>query len=211
MVQPPEWTERTYGRELDIDIAGRTIAMAYAGAADLTLPPSEIVSVDTLLVDPFVEPLLSRWGITLDDVPFAPELAYDHWYETRCSQSIEQEYTGCTVPGAGGVASGCYSAAGGEAVQKIVCNSRVRSLRTCGEPNGWTQCGQTGPQGCAVCWSEPDYSGSAICSDNSCIWSGGSGGGGGGGCLGAFQGCSSHEQCCSGFCNPESGVCSGEA
>jgi hypothetical protein len=204
VVQVPDWTQPTYGRALDIDIAGHSIAMTYAGTAPLALPRSEIAPVDALLMDPFVAPVLQRWGITLTDPDIRPnsEVPFE-----ACTETQEGEYTGC-AGAAGGVRGACYYPAGSEQEEKIVCNNGVRALRRCSYPGGPTACGEAGPQGCAVCWNETNFSGTARCSDNVCIWSGG---GGGGSCKDDFEGCSSHEECCSEFCNPESNVCSGEA
>jgi hypothetical protein len=209
MVTPEDWDAPTSGRELTIEILGYAYPpFVSGGLAPLTLPLTSDLSLNTLVLDPFVAQILSGWGIAYADHARAgaPEVGY-----AQCSETTVSFETPCTVNGTSyGPLSTCYDYYGASNgydlwYQKVVCNdpSLSRAERLCVYPataGVTTECGLTGPRGCVVC-SQVGYGGGTHCLSDSCefVSTGGS-------CRPRCQPslCFSDADCCScGYCGPD--------
>jgi hypothetical protein len=207
MVTPEEWDTPTRGRELSFEIMGKAYPpFASAGLAPLTLPLTGDPYLNTFVLDPFVAPILSRWGITYADHVRVdePEAGY-----SQCSMNTVTYTAPCSGYGALSTCYDFWGYWGGNAMwgQKVVCADppHTRAERLCASAGASTPCGTAGPNGCAVCDLPGNNGGWTDCENDSCVFgSAGGGGPGPGFCTGTvcqFT-CSTDAECCScgGYC-----------
>ena len=148
------------------------------GVLILPFPPDQTGELTSFLMEPDVSFALLRWGITFDETtasipvpvssPFGGSTA-ETPYSGGCgpgwvcqiqwsrSSAPYAQCNGCSYPlsQCGGTYS-ChqYAGPGGQQYQLTACvPTQQISQRACTVPNGATNCGTAGPNGCAVCWS----------------------------------------------------------
>jgi hypothetical protein len=209
MVTPEDWDTPTLGRELSFEIMGKAYRpFASAGLAPLALPLTADPYLNTFVLDRFVAPILTRWGIAFADHVRVdePEVGY-----SQCATNTVTYTAPCNGYGASSTCYDFWGYSGGNAMwsQKVVCAdpAQTRAERLCASAGVVTPCGTAGPNGCAVCGTAGN-GGWATCVNDSCVFGSAGGGGGGGGGGGSCNGtgcqltCGSDDDCCScgGYC-----------
>jgi hypothetical protein len=158
------------GRQLKVTVLGKTATHESAGRNPLDLPMPVDPGIVTVLGDPPVSATLERW-----EVQFAPRDAT----LTDPSQLPEEPYLPDCSPGFLGVISSSpfgscgscayspgasctdstacrqFSKGGGEFGEYRCCPSASLLVeRACTAAFSTSSCGNTGPNGCATCWTE---------------------------------------------------------
>jgi hypothetical protein len=156
------------GRQLTVEVLGKTAKHESEGLATLQLPLHEI-TMKAFMLDPQVASALAQHGVSFDEntpLQVAPgtdltEQAYscDSTNSYPLSYNVNNDgFGGCSSSfttatvlfnGEWNPLVGEYRCCGGSAPS---ANERRCSYDGQGQP---TNCGSTGPQGCAVCWSYP--------------------------------------------------------
>jgi hypothetical protein len=158
------------GRQLAIAVLERTVRHESEGRLLLHLPMPQRREIAVFVADPVVASRLATWGIEIDaqsgtrasssesEVPYA-----------FCDDGIEfsvssNPYGSCTASTYGGCTAGQkvkFVKSGSEYGEYRCCISpqRLFAERACTAAWQSTSCGQAGPNGCAVCWTEPVIAG----------------------------------------------------
>jgi hypothetical protein len=137
------------GRELKLVVRDQAADHTSEGFAPLVLPlPDGDHSKDlrTFLNDARITPVLQRWG-----------LGFTAKLPPVARQAGEAAFAACTyASGPACTTTGCcQEGAHGDAVEQRCCgNLKLLVQRTCTAPSSTSACGPTGPNGCAVCWTQ---------------------------------------------------------
>lgn len=230
MVEVPALGRTLLGRDIHLRVGTDEYAFPSGGLDPLFLPAPVEPALTTFVLDPYVGQVLGRWNVRYAEL--------HDWLaagDGDGTPSNEVAYAVCTAPppnipltyfSDGGFMAPCNGAgarstcedyignyAGNNQYNQLVqCNNDNRAVRACTAPFASSQCGATGPNGCAPCvsWLGPT-GGNTACSSSSCTWVDPSPGGGGGGSTGSCSQttCSSNADCCSGTCSSGQCACGG--
>jgi len=230
MVEVPALGRTLPGRDLQLRVGTDAYAFPSGGLDPLVLPAPVEPALTSFLLDPYVGQVLARWDVRY--------VALHDWLATRDGDgtpSSEVAYAVCTLPPPNipltffsdggytapctgvGARSTCEDYTGNYAGynqynQLVQCNNDSRAVRACTAPFAPSQCGMTGPNGCAPCisWLGPP-GGNTACSSSGCAWLDPPPGGGGGGSPGACSQttCATNTDCCSGTCSSARCACAG--
>ena len=144
------------GRKMTVKVGDKQVEHQSEGFETLALPlmqRDEDRPLKVFLSDAHVARPLERWGIGLSAT--VPDVA--------AAQPTEASYHSCTY----GNNSSCGAIAcceyGSPAYQHVCCgNTSKYAERACTSPFSTSACGNTGPLGCAPCWSYDYYKNCSI-------------------------------------------------
>ena len=231
MVDVPALGQILPGREIHLRVGSDEYAFVSGGLDPVFLPAPVEPALTSFVLDPYVSQVLERWSVRYAELHDWLAAGDEHR-----APVVEEAYTACALPPPNipltfftdggffapcsgvGARSSCEDYVGNYAglnqySQLVQCNNDNRAVRACTLPFTTSQCGATGPNGCAVClaWLGPT-GGDTTCTSSSCAWvDPPPGGGGGGGSTGSCTqtSCFVNADCCSGTCSGGQCACAG--